>query len=401
MRCMLVVVALVAACHGEKPAPSHDRAGSAAGPASAVPKLPYSDDGRAWMRGLDDEIRRAESDDLKLVALLLERAAIRGMLEDYTRALGRAREAVEKRPTDMAATATLGRAQLAVHAFDDVRATLVKLTKLGDNKSVEELQLGLDQGIGNLEPVLAARKARVDMFPDAVSVTLYAATLAEAGRPAEGVALISTAVKTLRNNTPPYVAWLLFQWGLLHEQTGATAIARDFYAEAHRRLPAHIEATVHLAEALIATGDRKGAAALVATVADNHPALLAVAATLSPDPNHVKAAADAWERYVVALPAAFADHAARFYLGAGSNAARALVLARINRAARDTATARGLVIDAALAAGDTAGACAEVGSLISTGPRRERFRAWRALSACGRTGDADRLARELGISSSN
>ena len=128
---LLVVAALIAACHGEKPAPSQERAGSAgsgSGLAPAVPKLPYSDDGDAWMRGLDDEIRRADADATKLVGLLLERAEIRGMLEDYTRALARAHDAVAKRPADMAALAALGRAQLAVHAFDDVRTTLGKLT---------------------------------------------------------------------------------------------------------------------------------------------------------------------------------------------------------------------------------------------------------------------------------
>ena len=362
-----------------------------------MPKLPYSDDGNAWMRGLDDEIARADADDVKLVGLLLERASIRGMLEDYTRARARAQVAVDKRPTDIGALGALGRAQLATHAFDGLRATIATLAKLDAQKALDELQLGLDQATGSLEIVLAARKARVDMFPDAVSVTLYAATLGEAGRAAEGIALIPTAVEHLRNNTPPYFAWLLFQWGLLHEQAGAIATARDFYAEAHRRLPSHVEATVHLAEALVATGDRKGAAALVAVDADRHPSLLAVAASLSPDAPAVTAATDAWERYVTELPAAFADHAARWHLGPGNNAARALVLARINRAVRDTPASRGLVIDAALAAGDTAGACAEVGTLISAGPRRERFQAWRALTACGRTKDADRLARELGI----
>ncbi len=395
---LLVVVALIVACRGENPAPSQGSAGSGSGPATAVPKLPYSDDGAAWMRGLDDEIRRADADDVKLVGLLLERASIRGILEDYTRGLARARDAVNKRPDNAAALAVLARAQLAVHAFDDARTTIAKLT---NKTAAEELQLGLDQAIGNLEPVLAARKARVAIFPDAVSVTLYAAALREAGRAPEGIAMIPTAVENLRNNTPTYFAFLLFQWGLLYEQAGATATARDFYAETHRRLPAHVEATVHLADTLAATGDTKAARALVAVDAERHPALLAVAAALSKDPSRIAAATAAWERYVTALPAAFADHAARFYLGAGANPVRALALARINRAARDTPAARALVIDAALAAGDPTGACAEVGSLVTTGPRRERFAAWRALTACGRTEDADRLARELGITPSN
>jgi len=410
MRRALLAVALIAACRGEQRARQESgSAGSASGPAAAsgsvVPKLPYSDDGDAVMRGLDAEIELAAKPkqegagftsapgDTKLVALLLERASIRGWLDDYQRALAIATTAVETRPTDPAALAMLGRAQLAVHAFADARTTIAKLP-LG---SRDELQASLDQATGNLDAALAARKARVDVFADALSVTLYAAALAEAGRAGEGIALIPTAVAHLRSNTPQYLGWLLFQWGLLYEQTGATAASRELYAEAHRRLPAHVEVIVHLAEALAATGDMKGARALVAVDADRHPSLLALAATMSSTEDRVTAATEAWERYLAVFPAAFADHAARFYLGAGNNSKRALELAKLNLATRDTPAARGLVIDAALAEGDKAGACAAVGTLTTAGPRRERFLAWRALAACGRAAEADQVARELGI----
>ncbi len=413
----LVVVALVAACRGEPRSRDKRSAGPgswsvAAASAPGVPKLPYSDDGDAAMRALDAEIESAGSAaqrsgakggaesivaatrDVELIGLLLQRAEIRGWLEDYTRALATARAAVAARPTDMNALAALGRAQLAVHAFADVRATLATLT---DTKAAAEIQLSLDQATGKTDIALAARKARVDMFPDAASVTIYASTLAEADRAGEGIALIPTAVQHLRSNTPQYLAWLLFQWGLLYEQTGAIATARDFYAEAHRRLPAHVEATVHLALAIAATGNLKAARALVAGDLDRHPALLALDATMSGSDAKLKAATALWERYLAAFPAAFADHAARFYLGSGDNAARALELAQINLAARDTPAAHGLLIDAALAAEKPALACDAVGALATSGPRRERFLAWRAFTACRRTADAERLAHDLGI----
>jgi hypothetical protein len=183
---------------------------------------------------------------------------------------------------------------------------------------------------------------------------------------------------------------MLFQWGRLYELDGKPAEARPFFEEAHRRLPGSLEATVHLAQAMIATGDDKPAHTLVdAALADNrHPELLAF--------DHPDEAQREWERYVAALPEAFSDHAARFYLT--RDPARALVLARTNLANRDTPEARALVAEAALAAGDAASACAVVDPLIAgPAPRAQRFVAWRALSKCGRGPEAERLAHDLGI----
>lgn len=402
MRHALVALALIAACRGEsrpkqeKPAPSTTLPTRA----SLVPELPKSDPGDAVMRGLDAEIDRmaSEKKDVALVELLLQRASIRGWLEDYSRALSVARTAVEKQPTDHGALAALAKAQLAVHLFADARVTIAKLGP--GSAARDELQTSLDQATGNLDATLAARKKRVEMFADAASVTLLAATLAEAGKPRDGIALIDTAAKQLRSNTPQYLAWLLFQWGLLYEQSGETAAARDFYAEAHRRLPMHVEVTTHLVEALASIGDLRGARALLeSTKTDNprHPAYYALDAAMSGTSDNIKAARDAWETYLKAFPAAFADHAARFYMGAGNDSKRALELARINLVARDTPAARGLVIDAALSEGDNKAACEAIGPLATSGPRRERFLAWRAYTACGQKTDAERLASELGI----
>ncbi len=401
MRRLLVVAALLAACRGEQRAPAkHDNAGSAAtGSASSsrtvVPTLPKSEDGVAAMKALDADIERASAEPVKLVDLLLERASIRGLVEDYQRALEVGAIAVKAKPDDFAALTALARAQLAAHLFDDARKTLERIT---DQRSVEDLVIELEQATGNIEAALTRRKARMEQFADARAVTLYAATLREAGRAQEAIPLIQTASQQLRSNTPQYFAWLLFQWGLLHEEAGSLAAARDFYTEAHRRLPAHTEAHAHLLIALAGVGDRKGAAAALGELGpDAHPTLLGVAAMMSADPDNVERATKAWERYVKLLPSAFADHAARFYLGPGNNSKRALELAKDNLERRDTYAARALVVEAAIAEGDNARACEVAGPLLTGGARRERFIAWRAFSKCGRTDDANKLAHELGI----
>jgi tetratricopeptide (TPR) repeat protein len=233
--------------------------------------------------------------------------------------------------------------------------------------------------------------------------------LAQAGRADEAIALIPKGAAAVRDNPTQLIAWLLFQWGRCYELKGELATARDFFAAAHERLPGYMEATTHLAQTMIATGDRAGAARLVdealggttATSSDGgapashrHPELLALAAELG-HPELAEEARTEWERYVAALPLAFSDHAARFYLK--RDPARALELARVNHANRDTPEARALVVEAALAAGDTKAACAVVEPLIKAGTHAQRFLAWQALSRCGRAADAERLGRDLGI----
>jgi len=347
------------------------------------------------MGGLDGSIVAAGTDAGRAVPLLLSRASITGVLDDYLRALALAREAAAAEPASPDTLRLLFDVQLRLHRFADARATLAALDKLVPAGQTAEQTLELAQATGDLEAALAERAHRVELFPDAMAVTLYAATLAEAGRGAEAIALIPKATEKLRSNTPVYFAWLLFQWGRLYETDGQLATARDFYAEAHRRLPSYVDATEHLAQTLIATGDRTGAAQVIA--GGTHPALLAVAAELSGDVTQRAAAGAAWQRYVDALPLAFSDHAARFWLTTGADPKRALALALVDRVNRDTPRSRALLIEAALAAGDPARACAEVGPLRKAGPRRERFMAWRALSACGKTNDAARLAKDLGI----
>jgi tetratricopeptide (TPR) repeat protein len=398
---MLVAIALLAACRGESRTPPRvrDDAAVAVAPRDAtpsiVPQLPPSDPGDVAMRALDQSIDAAAGNPRRLVPLLLERASITSVLEDYVRALALARDAVAADPASPDLLRLAFAAELRVHRFAEARATLAALDKLVPAGQTDDETLELAQATGDLETALTERARRMELFADAMTVTLYAATLAEAGRADQAIALIPKATEKLRSNTPAYLAWLLFQWGRIYETAGQLATAREFYVEAHRRLPAYVDATEHLAQTLIATGDRAGAAALVD--GQPHPALQAIAAELSGDAGKRAATGDAWQRYVDALPLAFSDHAARFWLTTGADPHKALALALVDRVNRDTPRSRALLIEAALASGDPQRACAEVGPLRKAGPRRERFMAWRALSACGKQAEAARLAKDLGI----
>ena len=371
LRALTAVAALLAGCRGG----DHHAA-----PTSPLPKLPLSRDGAEELRELDHTIARYRTaHDRHLADALLARAAITSRLEDYVEALDETARRVAAPDADNAAWRTRALALSRVHRFAAAREALANV-----HEPADELAATIDEATGRATPYFehAARER-----PDPRTVTRWAASLALTGRFEEATALIPKAAALIHDNPATLLSWLLFQWGRIYEQKGELAAARAFYEEAHRRLPGYLEATVHLAQAMRATGGDPGALVAGALAANRHPELLALA-------GQTDAARAEWERYVAALPEAFASHAARFYLA--SDPARALALAEVDHGARDTLEARALVVEAALAAKAPARACELAGELAG-GTRAQLFLAWRAFTACDRRAQADALAAQLGI----
>lgn len=395
MKRFVVAVALFVACRGDH-AKSHATTGSA-GVASIVPRLGISEDGVVELRALDRRIELHRNEPIREVALLLMRATYRGHVEDY--------QAADRISADLVTTNNIltmwdlrTRVLTSIHDFAAAREALIHVKKLAlSDDQWTELATAIDEAGGRRDRSIPARAEGARRWPSAANLTVYAASLALLGRFDDAIALIPKAAKVVNDNSPETFSWLLFQWGRLYEQNGDFASARAFYQAAHDRLPGYVETNAHLALTMIATGDTAGARRVVAEAlkTDRQPSLLELAAQLGI--GTVEAARTEWERYVTTLPKAFADHAARFYLGVGKNPPRALELARLNLANRDVPEARELVIQAALAAGDTAAACEVAGPLIDAALRAHRFAAWQAFSRCGRTDEANRLAKDLGI----
>jgi len=404
-RAWVVAAALVAGCRGapdggygadgtrstDRAAPV-PRAGSAAAPPDAawslVPKLPASPDGQDELHALDRRIEIHRGEPELEIALLLERAEIRGRLEDYLEARQRSLAWITKAPTLRRAWQTRAQVLLRVHEFAAARAALDKLRHLvRDPGEIEGLAATIDEATGGAGAA-AYREQMARDYPDPTTLTQWAASLAAAGRYEDALAVMQRVPPAVHDNPPELLAWILFQWGRIYEQKGEPAAARPFFEASRARLPT-LEATVHLAQAITATGGDPSALVAAALATDPHPALLALAGKLDE-------AKRGWERYVAALPEAFAAHAARFYLDLGRDPARSFALARLDHANRDTGEARLLVVEAALAAGDPASAC-ELAAPLAQGPRPHRFMAWRAFTACRRTDEANALAGELGI----
>jgi tetratricopeptide (TPR) repeat protein len=139
--------------------------------------------------------------------------------------------------------------------------------------------------------------------------------------------------------------------------------ALGYYREAVRLLPQYVVANVHLAELELRRGERAPAEQRLRQVArqseDPEPWSRLGELLLQRDPGSAEGrelVARAGRRYEQLLSrqrAAFLDHAAEFYLGPGANPARAIELAHDNLLLRQTGRAYLLVLQAALAAGDT------------------------------------------------
>ncbi len=336
------------------------------------------------------QLRADPPNRVSFINILLGRAGITQVLEDFVEAVAVSDTAIQATPEDPAAWKGRVQALSRVHRFADAREALAHLKQLDPSGSWRELAATIDEATGHPERAAPVREETANILVRPDTLTQLAANLALRGKLDEALALIPKAAAAARDNSPVLFAWLDFQWGRLYEQAGQMSRARDLFADAHRRLPSYLEAIVHLAGAMSATG-QDPRALITAALADNpHPELLGLAGKTAE-------AKIAWERYVTALPEAFSDHAARFYLAGGADPARALELAQHNLDNRNTPEARSLVVEAALAANDPVRACSVVDPLITAPLRAQQFLAWRALSSCGRTADAARLATSLGI----
>lgn len=396
MNRILLAVALVLGCRGEQKSKVKDDAAPtrAASVVSAIPKLPESPDGVAELHSIDAGITRHSGEPVggELTSLLIGRAAITQQVDDYVAALARSEEWLARYPAAPAPLKTRVLALSRVHRFADARVVLARLAPL-DPEEARDLAAMIDEATGHPELAAPVREQTAKILVNPQTLTTLAANLALRGKLDAAFALIPKAVAAAHDNSPITFSWLYFQWGRLYEQAGQMAMARDLFAEARRRMPGYLEATVHLAQTMTATGQDPTALLADALRTNQHPELLALAGKTA----EAKAG---WERYLTALPEAFSDHAARFYLGPGADPARALALAKANLANRDTTEARSLAAEAALAAGDPAEACRLVEPLLDPARgalRAQQFTAWRALSACGRKTDADRVAASLGI----
>jgi len=374
-------VALVLACHKADP-------GASSGPEKTAPAAPpehlpppksshRTTDGGITLGNLNGQITVMERLVLakdpqglrrrQLIDLLAARAEFAGHIAD----LERAAELAEQLPNDAPTVAEsyLARAAMrsALHRFDEALADLDEAERWGlPAFKTGSKRASILNARGQVEDALQAQLGVVAAGPDIHSLTTLGALLGELDRRDEALGAFRDALMGYEDTAPFPLAWLFFQQGKLWEREGNPALAMAHYKAALERAPSYAHAAAHLGR--LSPPDRARAVIEPLLTTSDDPELDAVLAdklresgdTAGADAHRARAAAR-YDELVARMPAAFADHAAQFWLDTGKDARKALDLARLNLAVRQTPKAYELALLAAIAAGDRNAAC-EIGT---------------------------------------
>lgn len=266
-------------------------------------------------------------------------------------------------PHDQGAAQLLRRAhsRAAAHRFYEAGLDLDAAQRAGASPdALRGPRASLQVALGHAQDTLPQLRAEAARRPGFGSHCALALAQAAVGHIEAADALYATALSELDTTSPLPAAAVWFARGLMwSEQAGDRQRGEAMYAQALRLVPSYVVANVHLAELEMARGDDRDAAARLARVVavSRDPEALALLGTLhrrlgevSRGHDEIEQARGRYEELLRRHPLAFADHAAEFWLDAGSDAERALYWARINLLARETRRAYTLAIRAARAA---------------------------------------------------
>ncbi len=342
-----------------------------------------------------------------LVPLYLMHAQLLGHLSEYDHAEALAERAVQLAPNDKRAWMARAEVHSRFHQFDDALADLARAEKLGAT-DLETRRASIYQATGRYAEARPIREKWARGYPRLETLGALATLDTDEGRLDDAEREFGQALARFREVSPFPLVWLWLQEGTMLQNAGKLSRARELLSAAHERLPFDVGTISHLAAALAGVGggaiggDREKAIALLraAVAGSDDPEYAGQLGELLRASGQLREAdelrARASFRYQELLqkhPAAFADHAARFFLAAG-DARRALGLAEQNLRVRRTAESEALVVETATAAGEGARACAVVEDGLATFPRSARLHilGWSAFKRCGKS---DRAAEEL------
>jgi len=306
----------------------------------------------------------------ELVDYLLSRTQFLSTFSDFERAEELAEGAPREFPRNPKAFLLRVRFRGAVHRFAEAEADLGSAEALGTSPGETELQrasLHVAEG-RELEAALAVAERRAAALPALQRLSMQALAEAALGRFDAADEHYRAALASYRDVAPFPIAFVEFQRGVMWaELANQPERALAYYQEAVRLLPQYVVGNVHLAELELRRGERARAEQRLRQVArqseDPEPWARLGELLLQRDSNNAEGrelVARAGRRYEQLLSqqrSAFLDHASEFFLGAGANPARALELSSDNLRLRQTGRAYLLVLQAALAVGDSQRLC--------------------------------------------
>jgi tetratricopeptide (TPR) repeat protein len=278
-------------------------------------------------------------------------------------------------------------ARAGLHRFDDASSDLDQAEKLGAPAArVRASRVSILEARGRLEEALTLQREAHSTRRDIRAAVVLGVLLGELDLRYEALATFRGALEMYEDTSPFPVAWLFFQQGLFWERDGRRDLAMAYYQAALDRVPSYAHAGAHLAR--LSPADKALAILDPLLKTSDDPELLGVAADKLRERGdaagadaHVARAAARYEELIAREPAAFADHAAQFWLDTGNDPKKALTLAKINLQSRKTPKAYELAVTAALSSGDRAAAC-EIGTEGTKLPRTSAILRDIAKDAC-------------------
>ncbi len=300
-----------------------------------------------------------------LVELISLRGLIIGRIADYESAEEIADQLVRDAPSDARALVARARTRAVFHRFNDALTDLDRAERLSSTapktleaETANSERAGIFQALGHYDEALALRDEAVQRRASFENLAAMVGLHAERGEIDAAERQYAQSRSHYRGVSPFPLALLDFQMGLMWMDENRLDDARRSFEAARRRVPAYAQAQGHLAEVEAQLGEIDSAVARLRSLAvsSDDPDYAAQLARILGETGregeswHWRGGAAArYDELIASHPEAFADHAAEFWLAAGADPDKALLLAKMNLEVRNTPRARRLLAQAVAA----------------------------------------------------
>src|SRR5258705_13026463 len=294
---------------------------------------------QAQIDGLEPDIRLSHAtveSRVGLIELITLRGLSLGHIADYERADEMAAQLVRDAATDGTAFVARARTRAVFHRFTDALDDIDRAERLGLDVTITNRdRAAIFQALGRYDEALAIRKAAADRRASFENVAALVGLYSERDDSDAAERLYAESRRRYRGVSPFPLALLDFQLGLMWMNKDRLDDARNSFDAARRRVPAYAPAQGHLAEIEAELGEIESSVARLSSLAasSDDPDYAAQLARILRDAGCAqfqdwsRLAAARYDELVASHPEAFSDHAAEFWLAAGTNPDKALRLA--------------------------------------------------------------------------
>ena len=309
---------------------------------------------QAQIDGLEGHGTSAET--ASLIDLLILRGHILGRIIDYERAARLADRQVGAAITSVAPYVARARTHAVFHRFAEALDDLDQADRIApEDIGAKRERASVLQALGHYHEALVTYWTVADRAEQFEQAAALAGFWAERGETERAQHFYLEGLGSYRGVSPFPLAQLDFQLGVMWMREDRLSEARACFEIAIRRVPAYAAAQGHLAEVEADLGNVEPALARLCRLAisSDDPDYAAQLARILSEMGRSEESA-AWRRMaasrydelIATYPAAFADHAAEFWLGVGNDPLKGFRLAEFNLRNRQTPRAYELLAQA-------------------------------------------------------